>query len=419
LTKLALTNARVIIGDGSMHERATVLVSGSTVEEVVPSSQMESPPEGYEVVDCSGKTIMPGIIDVHIHMVGGNVLGHSLDYPSTRRLGEPIAMQAYRTYDAGRTVLQAGVTTVRGVGDRDFIDVAYKQAEEAGLIDGPTMVPGGLGITMTGGHVHARCAEVDGPQEIRKEVRRQIKLGAESIKIMGITGGMSTAGQNPADEQFTYEEISAAVNEAHRLGRITASHCHGIAGIRNAVRAGVRTLGHGTYMDDEVAQEMAGKDIYFVPTLTSEYMRHELMEQKKLSEPLMKRYQAQAVAGDYPTAQDKMAVALRNGVKIVTGTDCGGNAAARMGTNPLELWALVDCGMSEMDAIVAGTGRAAEAIKVDDRLGTLKPGLYADLLVVDGNPLEDLSVVTHRNRHIDAVMKKGRWVPGGGQPNIE
>lgn len=406
---IALTNARLIDGKGGMVERGTVLIEK---DQILAAGADVGVPDGAKVIDCTGKTVMPGLIDVHVHLVSGDVLDVA-DYAASRRLNESQAMAAYRTYETGLKMLKAGFTTLRTVGDRDFIDVAFRQAVKEGIIDGPRLICSGPGITMTGGHVWRRCVQVDGVDEIRKEIRRQWREGVDCIKIMGITGGVATAGSDPRMAHFLPEEVKAAADEAHRLGLLTATHCHALAGIWNAINAGVTTVGHGHFLDEESAHAMAERGIYLVPTLTNDWHKREQARSGKTPASYQKRVDELKEMGvEMPHFTTKMAHARKVGVKVLLGTDCGGNALAKFGTNAVEMLMLQECGWSPMEAIVAGTGLAAEAMRLGKVTGSLTPGLQADVIVVDGNPLDDLKILTHLDPKIERVFKGGKMLVG-------
>lgn len=403
---LILAGARLIDGGGGKQEYATVVVEGQTIKEVLPKADY---PErtGFYRVDCRGKTVMPGMFDVHVHLGGGDVVPGIDDYRVSRRLDEHVAMHAYRTLEAAQRALRAGFTTLRDMSSRDFVDVQLRNAVAAGLVVAPRIICCGPGITMTGGHVWPRCVQVDGPEEIRKEVRRQIREGVDWIKIMGVTGGVASTGQDIRGTQFTREEIMAAVQEAHRLGHPCAVHAHGLQGISFCVQAGVDTLEHGTFLDETHAAQMAAKGIYLVPTLLNSYSR----EQVTGDEVLKKREEELGRMGiRIPEPQDRIALAKRHGVKVLAGTDCGGNTRAVFGLHGVEVYMLARYGYTNMEAIMAATGAAAEAMGLADKVGIIKPGLAADILVVDGDPLEDISLLSPQNSRIDMVIRDGRIV---------
>lgn len=406
---IALTNARLIDGKGGMVPQGSVLLEN---DRILAAGADVGVPDGAQVIDCTGKTVMPGLIDVHVHLVSGDVLDVS-DYAASRRLNESQSMAAYRTHETGLRMLKAGFTTIRTVGDRDFIDVAFRQAVKEGIIDGPRLICSGPGITMTGGHVWRRCVQVDGVDEIRKEIRRQWREGVDCIKIMGITGGVATAGSDPRMAHFLPEEVMAAADEAHRLGLLTATHCHALAGIWNAINANVTTVGHGHFLDEEAAHAMAERGIYLVPTLTNDWHKREQTRAGKTPASYQKRVDELKEMGvEMPHFTTKMAHARKAGVKVLLGTDCGGNALAKFGTNAVEMLMLQECGWSAMEAVVAGTGLAAEAMRLANVTGSLTPGLQADVIVVDGNPLDDLKILTHLDSKIERVFKGGKMLVG-------
>lgn len=401
---MALVGARVLDGTGGVLEHGTVLVQDGRIQAVGRNLGI---PDGFEAIDVAGKTVMPGMIDAHVHVVGGDVLDVP-DYVASRRLNERPSMAAFRTVEAGLRMLRAGFTTLREVGARDYVDVDYREAVRQGLVTGPRMLVSGPGITPTGGHVWQRCVQVDGPDAIVQEVRRQWREGVDCIKIMGVTGGVATPRSDPRLAHYTAAEVAAAVMEAHRLGLLTECHAHALEGIKNAVAAGVRTLAHGLFLDDRTAAEMAEKGIYFVPTLANEFHKRRLEAEGRLPRSLQARYAELAAMGVVvPSAEERMAVARRNGVPVICGSDGGGNAMNTLGTTGVELLMLVQCGYTPMEAIIAATSRAAEALRLDRQVGRIRPGLLADILVVDGNPLEDISILTPIRPRIERVFKEG------------
>lgn len=404
--QLVLSGGMLIDGQGGKKDVATVVVEGHTIREVVDGAQYASRP-GYHTIDCRGKTIMPGMFDVHVHLGGGDVVAGVDDYRASRRLDEPMAMHAYRALEAAQRALRAGFTTLRDMSSRDFVDVHLRNAVAEGLVVGPRILCSGPGITMTGGHVWNKCIQVDGPDEIRKEIRRQLREGVDWIKVMGVTGGIASKGQDIRRTQFTLEEIQAAADEAHRLGRRTAAHAHGNQGIAFCVEAGIDTIEHGSLLDEATATRMAEKSLYLVPTLLGAYFR----KRGEGDELLKKRVEQLRKTGvEVPDPEERIALAKRCGVKILAGTDCGGNTSALFGSHGIELYMLARSGLSNMEAIVAATGGAAEAMGLAEEVGTVRAGLAADLVVVDGNPLQDISVLAPFNSRIETVIKNGQIV---------
>jgi imidazolonepropionase-like amidohydrolase len=406
IMNLILKDGQFLDGAGARHAQASVLVEGRTIREVVVGSPVPALP-GFTTIDCRGKTILPGLFDVHVHVGGGDVVAGIEDYRANRRMDEHVAMHAYRSLEATQRALRAGFTTLREMATRDFVDVQLREAAAADLVVAPRILASGPGLTMTGGHVWMKCIQVDGPDEIRKEVRRQIREGVNWIKLMGVTGGSATAGQDIRRTQFTPEEIRAAADEAHRLGRRCAAHAHGLEGITACIDAGVDTIEHGTFLDDRQAARMAEKGLYLVPTLLNAYARRQQLGDAPTRE---RDVQLERMGVRIPEPEERMAVARRNGVKVLAGTDCGGNARALFGMHGIELFMLVEGGFSPMEAIVAATGLAADAMDLASEAGRIRPGLAADLVVVQGDPLQDVSILSSINSRIEMVVKGGRIV---------
>ncbi len=362
------------------------------------------------VVDLQGRTLLPGLIDAHTHLVGGDVLAVS-DYNTSRRLNEPVAMNAFRTVEAAHRTLMAGFTTVRDVGSRDYVDVLLRDAVAQGLFPGPRVVACGLGLTPTGGHVHMRARQADGVDECIKAVREHIKAGVDAVKIIGVTGGQATPGSNPGTAQFRPEELRAIIEEAHRWGRHVCGHAHGTEGIGYAVAAGIDTIEHGQFLDDATAKLLADSGTIFVPTLANDFNRRRLEQEGRLPEVQRDRAAELAAMGiKSPTAEERMDACRRHGVVVATGTDSGGNAIVLHGDNGAELVMLVECGYSPMEAIVAATSVAARAIRLDHLVGSIERGKAADLVAFDANPLDDISVVSRIHGGRPSLVVKDGWI---------
>jgi imidazolonepropionase-like amidohydrolase len=406
MVRTAFINARIFDGRRLVTERGAVVVDGDRIADLLPGDWTGT---ADQTVDLSGRTLLPGLIDVHTHLVGGDVLPIA-DYAASRRLSEGVGMQAFRTAEAARRTLLAGYTTIRDVGCRDYLDVDLRNAVREGLVAGPRVVACGLGLTPTGGHVHARAREADGVDGVIKAVREHIRHGVDGIKIIGVTGGMATPGQHPGAAQYRYDEVAAAVEEAHRWGRRVACHAHGEEGIENAVRAGVDTLGHGLFLTEKLARLMAEHGTVFVPTLANHYHQRVLEREGRVPESMRARQRELAAMGVVmPPVEERMAHARAAGVVVATGSDAGGNAQVIHGTNAVELVMLVECGYSPEEALRAATSVAATAIGVERETGTLELGKAADLIVVDDNPLERIETVS-------AVHGGGpRWVVANGR----
>jgi imidazolonepropionase-like amidohydrolase len=384
-------NGTVIDGNGGHAERGALLVKNGAIEAVGSTVNLEGHRNDPEVatVDLAGRTLMPGLIDTHVHLAGG-------DFEPNRE-SDPIGLAAFRTVAAATRTLQAGFTTIRVAGSRDFLDVDLRDAINEGVVVGPRVLASGRGLTTTGGHYHNWCAvEVDGVDAVRREVRNHVKRGVDSIKLM-LSPGIATEGADVSTEQFSLDEVQAAVYEAHKVGRSVLSHAIGIGGIRNGVEAGVDSIDHGHYLDEEQAHRMKAKGIYLVPTFGPTYY----YVHKREAEP-WRIARAEQVEPIHAAA---FKLALDIGVPIALGCDCGAQSRMPNGENALEIELMVQNGMTPMAAIVAATREAARLTRIVDRVGTLEPGKAADLIVVDGNPLDDISRLRHCVR---LVMQAGQ-----------
>jgi imidazolonepropionase-like amidohydrolase len=415
--RFALTGARLLDGEGGEVAGATVLVEDGRI--VAAAGGLAVPSEYTVRFDVGGRTVMPGLIDAHTHLVGGEPLPYG-DYPTSRRLHEPEGLHAFRTVEAARRTLLAGVTTVRVLGCRAYLDVHLREAVAAGLVVGPRIVAAGLGITPTGGHVHWRCLNADGEDGVRRAVRAHIAQGVDWIKVMGVTGGLASAGQDPRLPQYRLEEVRAAVDEAHRWDRRVAAHAHARAGIEIALAAGVDTLEHGTFLDDALAARMARQGTWLVPTLAVHHFLDGARDRDALPPAQAERQrELEAMGFVVPPFRERMRVARAHGVPVATGTDAGGNALFRHGSVGIEMLMLAECGYSAREVIAAATSQAARALRVERVTGAVRPGLAADLLVVDGDPLQDLRVLAPgEQRRIVGVIAAGRFVRWDGQDLI-
>jgi imidazolonepropionase-like amidohydrolase len=339
------------------------------------------------VIDLDGQTIMPGLIDTHVHMAGGDY------FPGYEQ--EAIGIAAIRTAEAARRNLMAGLTTVRTAASRDFLDLDIRDAIRMGLTPGPRIIGSGRGITITGGHIHEVAMEVDGPDEVRKAVRQHVKRGADSLKIM-MSAGVATAGLPVHAEQFSVDEVKTAVYEAHKVGMKVLTHSIGLQAIRNAIDGGVDSVDHGQYLDEECAVRMKERGIYLVPTFGPFYYYTEVRKAEAW------RIERAEQIGEQHVRAFRMA--LEVGVPIAMGSDCGAPSRFPNGENALELTLMVRNGMSCEHAIRCGTSEAARLVGVFDRVGSLEAGKLADLLVVDNNPLDDISVL---QKGVRLVMKEG------------
>ncbi|MFC7223402.1 amidohydrolase family protein [Halalkalicoccus sp. GCM10025322] len=392
---MILRDVRLIDGRGAVETEAAIRLDPDSGRiEAVGDAE----PQGEEPsVSLPGHTVVPGLVDAHVHF--------SLSGQATVEdvVGTSDVDLTLTEVGNARTTLESGVTGVRAMGARG-LDVRLKRAIERGDASGPRMVANCRSITITGGHGHHLGKEVDGPVECRRAVREQIKQGAEFIKFMA-TGGVTTPGTDPRTLAFTYEEMEALIDEAHRRGVHVATHAHGAKGIKAAVEAGVDTVEHGTFMDEEAIEMLITEDVTLVPTLSAPYRIARNVEQAT-KESLRKSGPV------YEHHIESFKQAVEAGVRIAGGTDAG-TPFNYHGTNSTEISFMVEHGMDPIDAITAMTGTAAETIGLEDA-GTLEAGSYADLLVIEGDPLEDVSLL----REPTAVMKGGEVV-AGAIPDLE
>jgi imidazolonepropionase-like amidohydrolase len=354
-----------------------------------------------DVFDLKGMTLMPGLIDTHIHLS----LDGSPNY-FDRMITESPALTAVRAVPKVKRIVESGFTTIRTMGEKGRIDIALKTAIDSGDIVGPRIQTSGSCLTITGGHgdmfpEHVRIEDlariVDGPVESRKAAREQLKAGADNIKLMATGGGMSPGpGTVP---QLTIEEMRAAVEEAEKYEKTTAAHAIGTVGIKNALKAGIRTIEHGTFLDEEGIELLLEKGAYLVPTLAA------FNTLKYGKEGGVPEYTIEKVEY-YRTVHTKnLKKAMEAGVKVIVGTDAG-TPFNYHGESAYELECLVDNGFTEMQAVQSATKIAAEALKLPN-IGIIEKGATADLIVVDGNPLRDIKVLQDPKK-IKMVFKNGK-----------
>jgi imidazolonepropionase-like amidohydrolase len=394
---------RLIDGVGDApREQVTIVVDGGRIQAVEDGFLAAGGSD--EVVDLVQATVLPGFMDMHVHLTGEQSRSSELD---SLKKGE-----ADRAYDstvfAERTLL-AGFTTVRNLGDHWNISIALKRAIEAGKVKGPRIFSAGRSIGTRGGHADATNAfgpfltsndprfdtVCSGPDSCRDAVRQRYKDGADSIKITA-TGGVLSIAKSGSAPQFTDEEIAAVTATAHDYGMKVAAHAHGAEGIKRAVQNGVDSIEHGTFMDDECIRLMKEKATHYVPTISAGRFVYE-QAQDPTYFPAIVRPKALAVG---PQIQETFGKAWRAGVTIMFGTDTGVSAH---GDNAKEFGYMVAAGMPVMQAIRSATIVPAKDLEVDDRLGSVEAGKIADLVAVPGDPLADVHVL----ERVSFVMKEG------------
>lgn len=395
MSKLYIKAGRLIDGTGApAKENMAITIEDGKITAIGP---IATPPEGAEVCDCSGKTILPGMINCHVH-VGSEAIGDPLGMPRDQMNHTDLVIAACRHLNA---YLQSGVTYVRSMGSADCVDIEVRNAIKSGRLKGPGIVAAGRCITMTGGHGWKNGIEVDSPGEARKACRQMLKKGCDVVKIMA-TGGVMTDGVEPGSPQLTVEEMKAAVDEAHKAGRRTATHAQGNQGIRNAMAAGLDTIEHGCYLDEEIIAQMVERGTYLVPTLCAPHFIIEAGVEKGVPEYAVRKSK---IVTDNHCRSFQMA--YKAGVKIAMGTDAGTpyNFHER---SAIELELMVKNGMSNMDAILSATKVAAECICIADNYGTLEVGKMADLIAVEKDPLADITAL----QDVAMVWKHGEKVKG-------
>lgn len=383
-------------------ERVTIVVNGGRIEAIEGGFRRAG--AGDEAVDLSGATVLPGFMDMHVHLTS--------EYSRTSEIDSVKKSEADRAYDSvvyARRTLMAGFTTVRNLGDQWNTSISLGRAIDAGKIEGPRIFTSGRSIGTRGGHADAsnsfgpfltsedpRLDTVcNGADDCREAVRQRYKDGADSIKITA-TGGVLSIAKSGSAPQFTDEELAAVISTAHDYGMKVAAHAHGAEGVRRAVRNGIDSIEHGTFVDEEGIRLMKEKGTHYVPTISAGRWVYDHAQDPDYF-PAIVRPKALEVG---PQIQQTFARAWKAGVKIMFGTDCG---VCAHGDNAKEFGYMVEAGMPVMDAIRSATIVPARYLGIDDRLGSLEAGKTADIVAVPGNPLDDV----HALERVSFVMKEG------------
>lgn len=406
-----LRAARMIDGSGAATVRnAVVVVSGDRIVAAGSAGSVTVPADA-RVIDLGDVTLLPGFIDAHTHITG-------------RTLGDPLANLAvvkdYASYGAilgvsnALNTLMAGFTTIRVVGSPHFDDMALRQAVTDGRVPGPRMQNAGNAIGITGGHcdengfrpglieLGPKDGIANGPEEVRAAVRYQVKSGADVIKMCA-TGGVLSEGDAVGATQYTFEEMKALVDEATKLGRKVAAHAHGTEGIKLAVRAGVSSIEHGSFLDEEGAQMMAQRGTFLVPTLIAGETVERFAKNGVLTGLRAEKALAAAAA-----MRKAIRLAVAHHIPIALGTDAG---VIQHGTNAREFVLMVEWGgMTPMASLTAGTMGGAKLLGWDSKVGSIAAGKFADIVAVPGDPLQDI----HATEHVGFVMKGGVIYKGQG-----
>lgn len=382
VTRTVFRGGRVFDGTGADPGEADVVVEDGRIVDVGPGLDAD------DAVDVDGRHLIPGMFDCHIH-----VAGTYDDFDETAVMHRPFSYAFFRIPETLRTILRRGITTVR---DAAGADLGVKRAVEDGVLVGPRMQISVQMLSMTGGHADATLPSggvspwgvvypgmpsgvCDGVAGVEAKVREVVAAGADVIKIAS-SGGFLSPLDDPNLPHFTEYEVATIVRTAGDLGRWVMSHAHGAEGIKRAVRAGVRSIEHGTYLDDEGIELMLERGTWLVPTLTAGDTTDDIANNPAVPEPVRAK-----MRGLGRPELDAFRRAADAGVKVAMGTDC---PVAPHGTNLRELQLMAEHGFTPAQALVAATSSAAELMGLDDRLGTIEPGKLADLVVVDGDPYE-------------------------------
>ncbi|MCE9619661.1 MAG: amidohydrolase family protein [Planctomycetes bacterium] len=387
---------------GAVREQVSIVIKDGRIAEV-KSGYVD--PQGYAPYhDLKQCTVMPGLIDMHVHMAG-----QSSPTAYTEEFFMNPSDFALRATQYLRRTLDAGFTTVRDLGAADGLNLSLRDAVNKGWVVGPRMFAAGKAIGTTGGHADPTNGVniglrgnpgpdegvINGVDDARKAVRQRYKEGADVIKITA-TGGVLSLAKNGQNPQFMDDELKAIVDTAKDYGFAVAVHAHGKEGMLRAVKAGVDSIEHGTFMDDEVIEEMKKRGTWYVPTISAGKFVAEKAKQEGYF-PAVVRPKAAAIGAEI---QKTFAKAYKSGVKIAFGTDSG---VGPHGSNAEEFVYMVEAGMTPMDAIKSATINAATLLRQEKELGSISPGKLADVVAVKGDPLHDITLM----RHVDFVMKDG------------
>jgi imidazolonepropionase-like amidohydrolase len=391
---VVLKAARVIDGTGAAPiQNGAVVIADDKIVAVGPAATVRVP-AGARTVDLGNATLMPGFIDAHTHVIGrtlGDPAGDDADVRDVDSFGAILSTVNVRN------TLMAGFTSIRNVGSPHFDDIAIRKAINEGWVIGPRMQTGAHSLGITGGHCDEngfkpgladgdfKTGIADGPDQIRAAVRYQVKYGADVIKTCA-TGGVLSEGDAVGTTQYNYDEMKAMVDEASKLERKVAAHAHGAEGIKIATRAGVASIEHGSFLDDEGARLMAEKGTYLVPTLSA----GEAVE-RAAKNGVLKGLRAEKALAAAQAMRHAVKIAIQHKVPIALGTDAG---VGPHGANGHEFTLMVEWGgMTPMQAIVAGTSSAAKLLGWDRTVGTLTAGKWADVVAVPGDPIADIKAM--------------------------
>ena len=360
--------------------------------DTVSGQVVETVREADQTVDVQGKYLVPGLINAHTHIV--------MAADGRERAGQDVTLDTLVALQNLQDAIASGVTTIRDAGSTDNIDLKLANKIRLQRLQLPDIIGSGAALMMTGGHGSKIGMEVDGVDEVRKAARWNLKHGAQTIKLMA-TGGVSLDGEQPTDEQLSVEEMTAAVLEAHHKGKPAMAHAQGTQGIKNAILAGVDSVEHAVYLDDETIQMLLDTNTAIVPTMAAPWQ----MLQHKDDIPAYMYDKASAL---WEAHQQSIRDAAAAGVNVVMGTDAGTSYNDFKSGPGVEIRLLASVGMTPEQVLLASTVRGAELLGIADRVGELVPGKDADMLILGRDPLQDLAVLTEAPH----VIKRGQVVTG-------
>ncbi len=389
------TGGPVFAGDGKILENVQVVVEDDHILNILDAGAPV--PQDAEVIPLDGNFLLPGLIDCHVHLcmdAGPDPIG------ALSR--EPVPLTTLKAAELARKTLLGGVTTVRDMGGLAGVDLVLRDAIAAGRIPGPKVLASGRLICMTGGHGWQIGRQADGEAEVMRAAREQILAGADLVKFMA-TGGVMTPGVEPGSEQFTEAELRAGIREAHKAGKRTATHAQGTQGIKNALRAGIDSIEHGIYLDVESIELMLQRSVPLVPTMSALFH----IEKNGVQAGIPEFAVAKSLRVK-PFFLESLTMAREAGVVIAMGTDAGTPFNCH-GGNAEELVFMTRAGFTASEALVAATKTAAGVLGLEQEIGTIEAGKRADLLVIQGDPLQDIQLLCDQEK-ISMILQDGRVV---------
>jgi imidazolonepropionase-like amidohydrolase len=404
MKSLLITNGTIISGNGNeILQNGSILIENNIIKDIGSKNTINIP-ENCGIIDVEGSFILPGFIDTHMHLMSNG-------FKMEDNMYNPLALHFYQALENMKYTLEAGVTSVRDAG---LADIGVKKASQMGLFPAPRMQISVMPLSISGGHFDFYLNSgfdmklsypglpksiCDGQDEVRKRSREILRAGAEVLKVM-VTGGVMSANDRPEFTQFTIGELKAVVEEAQFRGGINVmAHAHGAEGIKNAVKAGIYSIEHGTYVDKEACHMMSEAGTYLVPTFVVTNLNR-----KKALEGKLPEYSRKGAIEIAKVHKENMEMAYDLGVNIVAGTDCG---VVEHGVNLLELAYLCEIGMEPMESIQAATKNAAKCLGWQDMVGTIEKEKFADIVVVKKDPLDDIRSLASKE-NILIVIKDGK-----------